>query len=137
MDIGMLYAFGGGFVYACFLVMNKMAVQSSPPLIILAFQSMVGLVLLAPFAVMEWEVIGLEAIALILLMSLISMAVNLLSLNAFRFAQASTLTPLVYFELVSATLIGFFFFDDFPDWITWLGISIIVVGGLQLVERKS
>ncbi|MBF0277371.1 MAG: DMT family transporter [SAR324 cluster bacterium] len=137
MDIGTIYALIAGFMYACFLVMTRMAVQTSSPFIILAFQSFVGTILLTPFALMEWEQIEVEGMALVFAMALISLSVNLLSLNAFRFAQASTLSPLVYFELVSATLIGFFFFKDFPDWITWLGISVIVIGGLSLIEGKK
>ncbi len=137
MDIGMLFALGAGFMYACFMIMTRMAVQSSPPFIILAFQSFIGVFVLTPFALMEWEMLTFDEIGLVIAMALISLLVNLLMLNAFRFAQASTLSPFAYFELISTTIVGFFFFGDFPDWITWLGISVIVLGGLNLIERRQ
>ncbi len=136
MDIGMAYALAAGLLMAGYLVATRMAATASPPFVTLLIQYLLGTLLLTPLAVVAWRTPTAEALGLILGMGLCSAASHLASIHAFRFAQASTLSPLVYVELISATLFGFLVFGDFPSVLTWLGIAVIVLGGLSLIERR-
>ena len=55
---------------------------------------------------------------------------------AFRHAPAATLAPLNYLEIVSATLLAYLVFGDFPAPPVWLGIAIIVGSGLYVAHRE-
>jgi drug/metabolite transporter (DMT)-like permease len=55
---------------------------------------------------------------------------------AFRHAPATTLAPLNYLEIVSATLLSYLVFGDFPEPPVWLGIAIIVASGLYVAHRE-
>nr|WP_082491124.1 DMT family transporter [Aureimonas sp. Leaf454] len=55
---------------------------------------------------------------------------------ALSFAPSSTLAPLNYLEIVTATLFGFLFFGDFPGGMIWTGITIIVASGLYVIHRE-
>jgi len=55
---------------------------------------------------------------------------------ALKFAPSSTLAPLHYLEIVTATLFGYWFFDDFPGGTIWIGIAIIVASGLYVIHRE-
>ena len=55
---------------------------------------------------------------------------------ALRFAPSATLAPLHYFELVSAVILGYLVFADFPDALTWAGIGIIAASGLYIIHRE-
>ncbi|GAU84931.1 hypothetical protein BIWAKO_04873 [Bosea sp. BIWAKO-01] len=48
-------------------------------------------------------------------------------------APVSTLSPLVYLELLGATALGYAMFDDLPSTATWIGIVVIVIAGLAVV----
>ena len=61
---------------------------------------------------------------------------GILTVHAYRAAPASTLAPLQYFEIVSATIFGWLVFDNFPDAIKWLGILIIIGSGLYILWRE-
>jgi drug/metabolite transporter (DMT)-like permease len=61
---------------------------------------------------------------------------GILSVYAYRAAPASTLAPLQYFEIVSATIFGWLVFGNFPDLIKWVGIAIIVASGLYILWRE-
>ncbi|MBB6506978.1 drug/metabolite transporter (DMT)-like permease [Rhizobium soli] len=61
---------------------------------------------------------------------------GLLAVYAYRAAPASVIAPLQYFEIVSATLLGWLVFGDFPDPVKWLGISIIIGSGLYIIWRE-
>ena len=56
---------------------------------------------------------------------------------ALKFAPSSTLAPLHYLEIVTATLFGYLFFQDFPNALTWVGIGIIVLSGLYIIYREQ
>lgn len=55
---------------------------------------------------------------------------------ALKFAPSSTLAPLHYLEIVTATLFGYLVFGDFPNTLTWCGIAIIVCSGLYIIHRE-
>ncbi|PTV97657.1 EamA domain-containing membrane protein RarD [Rhodobacter aestuarii] len=55
---------------------------------------------------------------------------------ALKFAPSSTLAPLHYFEILTATLFGYLVFGDFPNALTWVGIAIITSSGLYLIHRE-
>lgn len=135
MDTDVLYALGAGFMFACYIVASRRAALSSPPVSAIAFQYLLGTLLLTPLAVFFWELPAVATIKFIAMMGLISVSGHLLSINAFRFANASTLSPLVYVELIGTTTIGFAFFNELPGPVTWAGIACIVVAGLALYRR--
>lgn len=55
---------------------------------------------------------------------------------ALRYAPSSTLAPLHYLEMVTASLLGYLCFDDWPDPLTWAGIGVIVGSGLYIIHRE-
>ncbi|MDM9620929.1 hypothetical protein A6U87_13870 [Rhizobium sp. AC44/96] len=61
---------------------------------------------------------------------------GILGVYAYRSAPASTLAPLQYFEIVSATIFAWLVFGDFPDAVKWLGISIIMGSGFYIIWRE-
>ncbi len=51
-------------------------------------------------------------------------------IRAFQYADASFLSPFLYLQILSATVVGYFAFGHLPDWTTALGIAVICVGGV-------
>ncbi len=58
-------------------------------------------------------------------------------IKALQLASPSVLAPFVYTELIAATIIGYLFFGDFPDALTWLGAAVIVLSGLYVLHREG
>ncbi|EJJ25787.1 DMT family transporter [Rhizobium sp. CF142] len=61
---------------------------------------------------------------------------GILAAYAYRAAPASTLAPLQYLEIVSATVFAWLVFADFPDALKWLGILIVIASGLYIIWRE-
>lgn len=55
---------------------------------------------------------------------------------ALSLAPASLLAPLQYLEIVSATILGFYIFNDLPEGLTFIGIALIVISGLYVFLRE-
>lgn len=55
---------------------------------------------------------------------------------ALSMAPSATLAPLQYFELPVATLFGYLVFQDFPNTLSLIGITIIIGAGLYMIHRE-
>lgn len=60
---------------------------------------------------------------------------GILGAYAYRAAPASILAPLQYFEIVSASILAYLVFGDFPDALKWLGIVIIIASGMFIILK--
>jgi drug/metabolite transporter (DMT)-like permease len=136
IDPGILLALGSGVSFAFYMITTRHAALESDPLKTLAFQCVVGAVLLTPQAVIAWSVPRMNDLVFFLGMGLVSAFSHVLSIAAFRFAEASTLAPLVYAELIGAAAIGYFAFGETPGLSTIAGAVCIVAAGLILLERQ-
>ncbi len=73
---------------------------------------------------------------MLLLLGIVATTGHLLIVFAARRIDGSLIAPFQYLEIVSATTFGYFFFDDFPTSMTWLGVAIIVSSGLYVYFRE-
>lgn len=60
---------------------------------------------------------------------------GILGAYAYRAAPASVLAPLQYLEIVSAAILAYFVFGEFPDALKWLGIAIIIASGMFIILK--
>ena len=134
-DPGILMALGSGVLFAFYLIATRRASQGSDPLKTLAFQCLLGALLLAPQALLTFSTPALSDLPFFLALGVLSALCHLLTIAAFRFADASALAPLVYCELLGAALIGYLAFGEVPGPATLLGAGLIVAAGLLLLRR--
>lgn len=137
VETGIVMAFGAGLFFALYLIATRQASQRSDPIKTLAFQCVVGTVLLSPQAAFTFSLPQIEFLWLFLGLGLFSAIGHILTILAFRLADASTLAPLVYLELVGSAIIGFLVFSEVPTVMTVTGATLIVVSGLILVSRRD
>lgn len=135
IELGILLAFGAGAFFAFYMIATRQASQQSDPLKTLAFQCVMGAVLLTPQGLWTWSTPALNDVVFFVGLGAFSVISHLLSIRAFGYADASTLAPLVYLELVATAAIGYIFFTEVPGLATIMGASFIVIGGLVLIKR--
>lgn len=135
-DPGILLALGAGIFFAFYLIATREAAQESDPVKTLAFQCVVGTALLTPQAMVSWSTPAWSDLLFFAGLGLFSAISHILSIVAFRLADASTLAPLVYVELIGAALIGYLAFDEVPGTPTIVGAGFIVAAGLVLLQRR-
>lgn len=100
----------------------------------LAIATAIGDRLGVPVLALGWP--GRYELVLLACMGLLAALSHQMINNAFARAEAGVLAPLQYLEIFSATLIGLFFFGDFPDRLTWAGTAIIIGAGIYVFHRE-
>ncbi len=137
IEIGLIMAFGAGLFFALYLIATRQASQNSDPIKTLAFQCVLGTVLLSPQAAFTFELPQLDVLWLFAGLGIISAIAHLMTILAFRLADASTLSPLVYLELVGSAAIGFVIFSEIPTLSTIAGAALIIISGLVLLRKPA
>jgi len=126
-----------GLLYGCFLTANRWLSHTAPPQALLLSHLVIGTIFLTPFGLTNIAQFNLEITGLTLLSAAASMVGNLLLVMAARLAPASRLAPFVYFQLISATFLGWAIFGDLPDGLTMIGLALLILTGFgaALIKR--
>ncbi|NTE81375.1 DMT family transporter [Agrobacterium tumefaciens] len=134
------------FLYTLYLFLNRAIGDADSPLVMQTMSGIAGTVFMGA-ALFAGDALGDKdfavslpqsgfALALLVLLGSISGYMHLLIVRAFRLAPLSLLAPFQYFEIISATILGYALFSDFPTPSKWLGILIIVASGLFIIWRE-
>jgi len=136
-DFNILWAVAAGLLFAFYMLATRLAARQAPPLAALSYQSILGALVLTPFA-FGAGIQGMTSfLGLFALIGILQSVSHGLSIAAFRFAPASILAPLVYLEIVAAVIVGLVAFGDWPSSQTWIGIAIIIAAGVLVsIQRK-
>ncbi|KPU84355.1 membrane protein, partial [Marinosulfonomonas sp. PRT-SC04] len=130
MTPGIGFAVLAGLCYGSFLTANRWLSTAAPPRALLLSHMLIGTLVLAVPGLRHVPDFTTQISALTLLSAFASMAGNLLLIMAYRMAPASKMAPLVCFQLIAATLLGWAVFNDLPDTFTVIGLGILIASGL-------
>ena len=134
------------FLYSIYLFMNRARGDADSPLTMQTIAGFGGTLFLGA-ALFLGESAGIAdfapslpdsgfSLVLLLILGALSGYAHMLIVRAFRMAPLSLLAPFQYFEIISATVLGYAIFGDFPTPSKWLGIAIIVASGLFIIWRE-
>ena len=135
------------FLFSIYLILTRISGSNQEPLVMQFYAGIGGVLLcgavLAVGTPLGSEDFGLslpttsQAWSLLLGIGLFAVASHLLIVIAFTMAPASILAPFQYVEIVSATILGYVIFNDFPASVQWLGIMIIIGSGVYIFLREQ
>jgi drug/metabolite transporter (DMT)-like permease len=128
---------GTGFFYGIYLIVTRKLHKSDNPLLTLLLTGVVGLILgtfIVPFV---WLNPSFNQWLLLALMGIFACLGHFFLILSLKYADASKLAPFGYFEIVTNVILGYYYFSDFPDHWTWLGLSIIVSSGIYISLREQ
>jgi drug/metabolite transporter (DMT)-like permease len=139
VGIGVVYALGGALCYAIYQILTRKLSASEPPLRQLFYTALVGTVAMSFVLPAYWSgtMPTLKQALLIASLGFYGGTGHFLLIRAFREAPASSLSPLLYVQLIWAMLLGWIVFGQLPDLPATLGMLIIGASGLSLVLRKT
>ncbi len=102
----------------------------------LLYTGLVAVALITPFGIAAWIPPAPDLWPLLLLLVAISTTSHLFLILALARIEASEFQPFNYMLLVFATLTGFVFFNEFPDFWTIVGAVVVVGSGLYVILRE-
>lgn len=133
---GSAYALAAGTFLAIYFVMTR-AVSGTAHAIVTTFQTnVVGAALLSLIVPLVWMPPTLEQWAMFLGLGIVANLGHFLVVRAYDFAEASLLAPLAYTEMIMSTVLGWYFFADFPDAWTFVGVGVLIACAFYISVRE-
>lgn len=141
VGMGIVYALGAALCYAIYQILTRKLANSEHPLRLLFTTALGGTVAMSFALVTHWDGNwpSWTQAALIASLGLYGGVGHFLLIRAFREAPVSTLSPLLYVQLIWATLLGWLVFAHLPDLPAIVGMLVIGASGLMLAlaERRK
>ncbi len=100
------------------------------------YTSLFGTVFASVCVVFVWETPNLHQFMMFVLLAAIGTVGNYLTIKAMEHAEASLIAPLGYTEMINAVLAGWYFFGDFPDGWTFVGVAILIACAIYISFRE-
>ncbi len=137
INLASLLALGTGVLYGFYLIITRKLSSSDNPLLTLLLTGVVGAIIISSIMPFVWVKPSLDQWFIMAAIGIFACIGHLLLILSLKYADASKLAPLSYFEIVTNIIIGYYFFNDFPDNWTFLGLFIIVLSGIYISRRET
>jgi drug/metabolite transporter (DMT)-like permease len=134
---GYLIAFIGGISIGLFYISNRKLATGPPAIVMLSHSVLIGAILTSFAVSFVWVPPRAEDLPLIAGFVLCALVGQGLLMASFKNAPASIVAPFQYSAIISATLFGFIVLGEFPDWLTFMGIAVVVGSGVYIAVREG
>ena len=136
LNLASIAALGTGVLYGFYLIITRKLHDSDNPLLTLLLTGIVGAVLGSIIMPTVWVSPTITEWYMMFAIGFFASLGHLFIILSLRYADASKLAPFGYFEIVTSIIIGYYFFNHFPDSWTFLGLFIIISSGIYIFRRE-
>src|SRR5262245_23582666 len=133
---GVLVALANAVFSATAMVFLRSMSGGEHAITITFYFSLTFMICAALTAVQGWPMPTPSQWTLIVLAGLFGVFGQLLMTYSYRYAEASTIAPLDYTNMIFAIVIGYAFFDEIPALSIWIGAPLILASGLIILWRE-
>ena len=136
ISIGVYMVLFSALLWSINIIITKKISKDDSAITILAYQS-IFMSLLSFFIVLFfWEMPSLKTFIYLILAAMCGTVLHLALNHAFKLVDVSMTQPYSFLNLVFASIIGYFVFNEIPDLYTWVGALIIFIGVLIISYRE-
>jgi drug/metabolite transporter (DMT)-like permease len=135
-SVGELSALAGALFLAVAMMSVRWLGATEPVIRILFYYFLLATVMSVPIAVLDWEPIPATTWIWLVCLGFAQLFSQLLIVVAYRYASAEKVGPFIYSVIVFTALIDWIVWDHPPTLFMYLGMALVVGGGLVAVRAK-
>ena len=136
INLASIAALGTGVMYGFYLIITRKLSTSDNPLLTLLLTGVVGTIIISFVMPFVWVKPTISQWSMMAAIGIFACIGHLFLILSLKFADASKLAPFSYFEIITNVIIGYYFFNDFPDMWNLVGLLIIVLSGYYVYIRE-
>ena len=135
-NLATVAALGTGCFYGIYLIITRKLHSTDNPLLTLLITGIVGATVSTLLVPIVWVNPTNMQWLWLSIMGIFACLGHILLIYSLKYADASKLAPFGYFEIITNIILGYFFFKDFPDIWTLLGLAIIISSGFYIFRNE-
>ncbi|MFX4223366.1 MAG: DMT family transporter [Thalassobaculum sp.] len=124
-------------IFAAFVIVTRMLTRTEETMSILFYAALMGTIGTSALLPFFWQTPTLVQVGWMAAMGAIGGVSQLLMINAYKVATASTLAPFQYIQIIFAAFWGYLIFGDLPDNWVIAGGTIVIASGLYVMHREA
>ncbi len=136
ISVGVYMVLLSALLWSINIIITKKISKDDSAITILAYQSIFMSLLSFFIVIFFWEMPGLNTFIYLILAAMCGTILHLALNHAFKLVDVSMTQPYSFLNLVFASIIGYFVFDEIPDLYTWIGALIIFTGVVIISYRE-
>ena len=136
INLASIAALGTGVLYGFYLIVTRKLHNSDSPLLTLLLTGVVGIIIGSMIMPTVWVQPTITEWYMMFAIGFFASIGHLFLILSLKYADASKLAPFAYFEILTNIIIGYFFFNHFPDYWHFLGLFIIISSGIYIFKRE-
>ena len=133
---GVFLALGAGASLAIYMLLTRKISGSAHAMVTTYYTSLMGAIILSIAVIFVWQPVSWNQWGLFVLLAFIANGGHYLIVRAYDYSEASLLAPLAYSEMITAVAAGWWFFGDFPDRWTFVGVGILIACAIYISFRE-
>lgn len=133
---GTFLALGSGIALGSYLVLTRAMARGSDAMVLTFQTSAIGAALMTVALPFVWMPPSPVQWAMLASLGVVATLGHVLITKAYEHGEASLLAPLAFTEIVTATLLGWWFFGDLPDRWTVTGVAILIGSAIYISVRE-
>ncbi len=133
---GMLMALGAGTCSGIYMLISGILAGQNRATASTFHTSLAGAVLVSIVVIFFWQAPTTQQWFMFALLALFATLGNYFAIRALEYAEASLLAPFGYTEMINAVAAGWYFFGDFPDGWTFVGVGVLIVCAIYISYRE-
>ncbi len=136
LNPGVFMALAAGTSLAIYMLLTRKISGSAPAMVTTFYTSLIGAIIMSVIVLFVWQPVTPEQWGLFVLLAFIANGGHYLIVKAYDYGEASLLAPLAYTEMIMAVAAGWYFFGDFPDLWTFVGVGILIACAIYISIRE-
>ncbi len=137
INLASIAALGTGLMYGFYLIITRKLSTSDNPLLTLLLTGVVGVIIISFVMPFVWVKPNFNQWSIMASIGIFACLGHFFLILSLKYADASKLAPFSYSEILTNVIIGYYFFSDFPDNWTFLGLFIIILSGIYITRREN
>lgn len=137
MNLGAIYGLITGLCLAILMVTARLLSHTEKPHAVNFYYFLIASLCTLPFTIYLWRSLTANEWLILLFLGIFFAFGQMAWLKAFQYAKASVLSPFTYVAIIYSTFLEWILWKNIPDLFAWLGILLIIAGGLWNLKYST
>ena len=137
MNVGVYMILASCLMWSFIIIISKSLAKDDGPMTILTYQYSFMSIFSFFVVLFYWDTPSKSVLIFIILAAICGTILHIALNYSYKLVDLSVTQPITFFGLIWGSLLGYFVFNDKPDFFTWIGGIIIFSGVLIITYRES